>query len=361
MTGMAARPLTLAEWAYLDAHRSAHLATIDPRGRPHLVPICFAADGEAIYSALDEKPKRVRPERLQRVANLIRHPEVTVLVDDYAEDWTQLRYLMIRGQATLLGPEAPLHAHGIDLLRAKYPQYGIMAIDLHPIIQIVPLERHAWSWRGEPLARDARHLPRFLDVAAIIQGRRSVRAFRPDPVPRELVEQILEAARWAPSPHGSQPWRFAIVTRPEIKQRLAAAMGDEWERQLAMDGEPPEIIARRKLRSHQRILEAPVCLVLCLYLADLDRYPDPAREQAETTMAIQSLGAAAQNALLRAYHLGLDGGWMCAPLFCPDTVREALGLGEELIPQALLTIGYAAKEPARRPRRTLADLIVTDT
>ena len=125
-----------------------------------------------------------------------------------------------------------------------------------------------------------------------------------------------------------------------------------------MDGEPPSIIAKRKLRSHQRILEAPVCIVICLYLRDLDQYPDPGRQQAEATMAIQSLGAAAQNALLTAYQLGLDGGWMCAPLFCPDTVRAALGLEADLHPHALLTIGYAAKDPVRRDRLPLDKLIV---
>ncbi len=65
---------------------------------------------------------------------------------------------------------------------------------------------------------------------------------------------------------------------------------------------------------------APVCVVVCLYLEDLDVYPDVERQAAETTMAVQSLGAAAQNLLLAAYALGLDAGWLCAPLFCPDTV-----------------------------------------
>ena len=75
-------------------------------------------------------------------------------------------------------------------------------------------------------------------------------------------------------------------------------------------------------------------------------------------MAIQSLGAAAQNILLAAYDLGLDGGWLCAPLFCPDTVRAALDLPPTLHPHALLTLGYAAQEPKRRERLPLADLIV---
>jgi nitroreductase len=98
----------------------------------------------------------------------------------------------------------------------------------------------------------------------------------------------------------------------------------------------------------------------CLYTAPLDHYPDPQRQEAETIMAIQSLGAATQNMLLTAYALGLDSGWMCAPLFCPDVVRRALELAPELTPHALIAIGYRAREPRRRPRIPFAELIVLD-
>jgi F420 biosynthesis protein FbiB-like protein len=199
---------------------------------------------------------------------------------------------------------------------------------------------------------------RSRELADVIRGRRSVRRFRPDPVPMDMIKQILEAARWAPSPHGHQPWRFVVLTRPEVKQRLAGAMGDDWERNLAMDGQAPVIIASRLAASRRRLTETPVLILFCLFLRDLDRYPDPSRQQAETTMAIQSLGAAAQNSLLMAYHLGLDAGWMCAPLFCPEVVRDVLGLEDELIPHALLQIGYAAADPERRERRPLSELIV---
>ncbi|HLH73265.1 MAG TPA: pyridoxamine 5'-phosphate oxidase family protein, partial [Chloroflexota bacterium] len=75
------------QWRKLASYRVARLATVNPRGRPQIVPICFAVDGVAIYSALDEKPKRVRPGELSRVRNLLSHPDVALLVDDYSEDW----------------------------------------------------------------------------------------------------------------------------------------------------------------------------------------------------------------------------------------------------------------------------------
>jgi coenzyme F420-0:L-glutamate ligase/coenzyme F420-1:gamma-L-glutamate ligase len=75
-------------------------------------------------------------------------------------------------------------------------------------------------------------------------------------------------------------------------------------------------------------------------------------------MAVQSLGAAVQNLLLSLYAAGIDGGWMCAPLFCPDVVQAALGLDATLDPHALIAVGYAASDPVRRPRLPLDELIV---
>jgi F420 biosynthesis protein FbiB-like protein len=185
-----------------------------------------------------------------------------------------------------------------------------------------------------------------------------VRKYQSRPVARELLEQMLEAARWAPSPHGRQPWRFVVLTRQEPKKALADQMGDEWRRNLQMDGQSEEIVNLRLEKSRQRILHAPAIVIPCLYLADLDSYPDAQRQNDETTMAIQSIGAAIQNMLLMAYELGLDTGWMCAPLFCPEVTCEALELDKQLIPQAMITVGYAAADPQRRPRLPLNDLIV---
>ena len=197
-----------------------------------------------------------------------------------------------------------------------------------------------------------------LSLEALIRGRRSVRRYTDQPVTRAQIEQVLEAARWAPSPHGRMPWRFAVLTRPEPKLRLAEAMGDEWRRQLALDGQDAATVELRRRKSHERIVGAPAVIVPCLYLADLDVYPDQGRNAAEATMAVQSLGCAIQNMLLMAYHLGLDGGWMCAPLFCPEVVAAALDLDPALTPHALITLGYAAADPVRRARLPVEELVV---
>jgi coenzyme F420-0:L-glutamate ligase / coenzyme F420-1:gamma-L-glutamate ligase len=197
----------------------------------------------------------------------------------------------------------------------------------------------------------------YLSFDDLVRGRRSVRQLRPEPVPRALVEQVLEAARWAPSPHGRMPWRFVVLTRSETKQRLAQAMAAEWQRNLELDQQPADVVAIRLEKSMARITSAPVLIMPCLFLHDLDVYPDAQRQGHEQTMAIQSLGAAIQNLLLKAYQLGLDAGWMCAPLFCPDVVVRALDLDPDLLPHALLPLGYAAADPKRRARLPLEQLI----
>lgn len=199
---------------------------------------------------------------------------------------------------------------------------------------------------------------RTASLATLLQGRRSVRQFQDKPVARELIEQVIEAARWAPSPHGSQPWRFAVVTNAETKARLSDRMGAAWRHNLEMDGQDTGVANIRLEKSRQRILNAPAIILPCLYLEDLDRYPDEQRQADETTMAIQSIGAAIQNMLLMSYDLGLDAGWMCAPLFCPEVVCDTLSLDKQLIPQAMIIIGYAAADPKRRARLPLSSLVI---
>lgn len=343
--------LSPGQTAFLVRQRVARLATADAGGKPHAVPVCFAYAPGAVYIALDEKPKDVAPDRLKRVRNIRENPQVTLVADRYAEDWDLLAFVMVRGRAELLEPGAREHAAAVRLLRGKYHQYETMKIEDSPVIAIRAETVASWGALDAPPSTG----PRYLDA---IRGRRSVRRYLPKKVPDHAVKQVLEAARWAPSPHGRQPWRFAVITKEETKRRLADAMGGEWRSNLEMDGQEAGIVEKRLQGSMRRLLDAPLLVLLCLYVEDLDVYPDPDRQENETTMAVQSLGAAAQNALLAAYDQGLDAGWMCAPLFAPGRVVEALGLDLALVPHALLTLGYAEGDPPkRRDRRPLDELV----
>ncbi len=108
--------------ARLRRARVARLATADARGRPHLVPVCFAADARTVYHAIDRKPKGRPPERLARVRNIVANPQVALLVDRYEDDWSRLWFVLVRGRARLLRRGAA-RARGLRLLRQKYVQY----------------------------------------------------------------------------------------------------------------------------------------------------------------------------------------------------------------------------------------------
>jgi F420 biosynthesis protein FbiB-like protein len=186
---------------------------------------------------------------------------------------------------------------------------------------------------------------------ALLSGRRSVRRFDARPVPPETLRQLLEAATWAPSAHNRRPWRFAVLSTPPSRQRLAQALGEAYCRDLLADGQSPQEASLRVARSRQRMQDAPLAILLCLDASLCDPYPDPARQQSEWLMAVQSTALAGGHLLLAAHAAGLGGVWMCAPLFAPQAARQALDLPAGWQPQALFLMGYPANTlPDRLPQ-----------
>jgi PPOX class probable F420-dependent enzyme len=131
--------------AFIEAQRVARLTTVDDRGRPHVVPICFAlSDGDVIYTAIDEKPKTGDVTRLRRIRNIIANPHVQVLFDRYDDgDWSKLRYVQLRGTARILGLDNE-HAAAVGLLRDRYSQYLVMGLERRPVIAVDVTRAVAW-------------------------------------------------------------------------------------------------------------------------------------------------------------------------------------------------------------------------
>jgi PPOX class probable F420-dependent enzyme len=127
--------------ARLAAARVARLATIDPDGRPHLVPIVFALAGDTLYSAVDRKPKR--STTLRRIENARARPDVTVLVDHYEDDWRRLWWIRLRGRARVLDDGAE-HDRALALLAEKYPQYRVEP-PVGPVLAVDVREVRGWS------------------------------------------------------------------------------------------------------------------------------------------------------------------------------------------------------------------------
>ena len=168
-----------------------------------------------------------------------------------------------------------------------------------------------------------------MDVLEAIKGRRSIRAFKSEDVPPEIVEKLIDAARWAPSAGNIQPWEFIIVRNPEIKRNLAkAALNQSF------------------------IEEAPVVIVVC---ADEIRSSQGYGVRGKTLYCIQDTAAAAQNIHLAAYSLGLGTCWVGA--FNEEEAREILEIPQGVRPVAIIPVGYPAEKPSARNRRPLNQII----
>jgi len=203
-----------------------------------------------------------------------------------------------------------------------------------------------------------------MDLLKAIQTRVSIRDYKEDPVPEEIIQQILQAAIRAPSGENLQPWRFIIVKDPEIKEKIGklsvqaaqehfTAQISELEKRFAeiQDKERRETIIR-SLTSGSRIKfieTAPLLIVAC---ADKDA-PD----------YTQGVSAAIQNMLLTAHDLGLGGCWTTLSLLISETKKALYKLLE--IPKnikiiAVITIGYPLRIPRLRSRKDVDDVTYYD-
>ena len=146
--------LSRRELEFANSQRVGHLATADRQGVPHVVPVCFAIRGASLYIAIDEKPKAGHPRRLKRLRNIAENPAVSVVIDRYDEDWSQLGWVRINGRADILehGDEV---AQALALLRKRYPQYRTMTLEGLPVIAVRIEKVGGWgSIRGHDAGQE---------------------------------------------------------------------------------------------------------------------------------------------------------------------------------------------------------------
>jgi nitroreductase len=167
------------------------------------------------------------------------------------------------------------------------------------------------------------------NLLGLIKSRRSVRAYKPDPIPRGMLEQLLEAMRWAPSAANLQPWFFYAVTNKEkIRDLTLATHGQAF------------------------VAQAPLVFVIC---AEPERSGQMMGDRGRCFYCLQDTALAAQNLALVAHEAGLGTCWVGS--FDEDDVRRALGIGPEFKPVAVVPCGYPAGEPEAAPGRRPLDEI----
>jgi PPOX class probable F420-dependent enzyme len=137
-------PLSRNIRTFIQAARVAHLATADSGGQPLVIPICFAFDEKEFFSPIDEKPKRISPQKLKRLRNIEENAQVSLVIDRWDEDWRKLAYILVSGRARILFA-GQKHRKAVRLLRRKYRQYHSMALEERPMIVIRPLDVKVWG------------------------------------------------------------------------------------------------------------------------------------------------------------------------------------------------------------------------
>ena len=141
--------LSLDQTRFLESQRVARLATVDRSGMPHVVPVCYALDGDAIHVVLDEKPKRVEARALKRVRNILENPNAALVVDHYDDqNWSRLGWIMLRGRAEIIEPGLE-QATAIALLRTRYSQYRSMGLEDCPVITLRIERVSDWGVLGQ--------------------------------------------------------------------------------------------------------------------------------------------------------------------------------------------------------------------
>jgi len=141
-----------------------------------------------------------------------------------------------------------------------------------------------------------------------------------------------------------------------VKTKLAKAMAVEFARDLENDKIPQDEIEKRINRSRERVISAPVVIILNLDMSEMDVYPDKKRKQAEFRMAMQSVANAGMQLLLAAHAEGLGGVWVCSPLFVQETIQNILALPKTWEPQAMFFLGNPEIIPDIRERKSLDEI-----
>ncbi len=184
-----------------------------------------------------------------------------------------------------------------------------------------------------------------------LRTRRSIRRFKPDPVPASLVDRILSTATFAPSAHNLQPWRFVQVESVFAKEKLGAALTGKMRTDMDAEGAEPAQITKRVEISLRRIDEAPVIILLCR-----DKIAIRKEEPEEEIMGIQSVALAGLQLMLAAHAEDLGANWICWPLYAQQEIIDILDLSKNWQPEAMIFLGYADEEPKDADRVSAMEL-----
>jgi len=195
-------------------------------------------------------------------------------------------------------------------------------------------------------------------ISEVLKSRRSYRlAFDEKKVDRKFIEECIEIARWAPSAHNGQFWRYVILEKQQLRKKLINKMNQKLKNDLINDGKTEEFIKNKIQKTRLNFIMAPVLILLCLDKLELEDYPDDERQENEFILGIQSISSSATYFLLALELKKLASCWYCAPIFAKEIIKETLKLPDSYVPMAFFTVGYPLKTIPVPPRKKLQDVI----
>ncbi len=206
----------------------------------------------------------------------------------------------------------------------------------------------------------------YESLMELVQKRRSIHKFKPDPVPDDYVDKIIEAARWAPSGANSQPWEFIVVKKKELKDRIVELYEDYSARtyQLEQTREPELRFAtyRKPPKFPPGFITAPVFIIMCGDPRTKEAYPlsvVPSRAQSHFTSGLASAFLYMQLAITA---LGLGSQWVSGTgsPFAQCIIKDMLEIPKELEIYDMVALGYPDAEPKSRLVRAREDMVHYD-
>ena len=192
----------------------------------------------------------------------------------------------------------------------------------------------------------------------ILKSRRSYKSeFKDKEISIKLIEDCIDIARWAPSAHNGQFWRYTIIEKGKIRDSLIKKMNSKLKEDLISEGKPDNYVFKKINKTRNQFLNSPYLILLCMDTHDLKINSDSARDFNEYIMGVQSISASATYLLLAFENIGASACWYCAPLFAKKIVKDVLKLPSSFVPMAFFTVGYSTKTTQKPYRKELKEII----
>jgi len=192
----------------------------------------------------------------------------------------------------------------------------------------------------------------------ILKSRRSYKSdFNNKEINIKMIEDCIDVARWAPSAHNGQFWRYIIIEKGKIRESLIEKMNSKLKEDLILESKSDTYVFKKINKTRNQFLNSPYLILLCMDTHDLEAYSDTTRDFNEYIMGVQSVSASATYLLLALENKGLSACWYCAPLFAKNIIMEVLKLPSSFVPMAFFTVGYSTKTTQKPYRKELNDII----